>query len=638
MRKKLLIDIVVIILISSIFLLALSWCITKNERIKMESSYLDITISQVVENMKNNSNNLEKAHNIFLNDYINRSNFISYFIEEDDNGIIDLDEWNKIIDVTEVRDIYIIDKNGTITQSSKNEAIGINFYNTSTFETFIPLIEGKEKKGYAVIYDGISVIDGMERVYVGIALKDNGILMVDADKEILPEYEQAISVKEIISVLPTRVGERIFAIGKDTGNIMGSSDMSLYDVDNRIILDYVKYVLNNPQIVSINDEKELMLSKEYNDTYVVMSVSMEQIIEYVKSSIIQYIIIIFVICFLIIGFLYVSIKKLIIDDIDNIGAKLNEFCEGKNDIVFNSAKTTEISQLIEKLYKVINALETKNERISSIISMMGDGFGAYEYYSELNQIYISENLPELIGKSEEEIKKSIKRFFEEENSRIQKSGGVFDEKNEYETYNNKIVKVRRKLYKNAIYAFIEDITEQKERDTRLSTELKRTKEANARDTLTKLYNRKKVEEEVNKFIKSEHTHKGVIILIDLDNFKNVNDMYGHLKGDELLIKFAGILSNHFRDTDIISRIGGDEFIIFINNNVDEEVLINKMENLLEIIKKELNENFNDVNVSGSIGIAYIDDNINTFEDVYKQADEAMYSAKNQGKDCFFISK
>ena len=107
MRKKLLIDIVVIILISSIFLLALSWCITKNERIKMESSYLDITISQVVENMKNNSNNLEKAHNIFLNDYINRSNFISYFIEEDDNGIIDLDEWNKIIDVTEVR-VFIL--------------------------------------------------------------------------------------------------------------------------------------------------------------------------------------------------------------------------------------------------------------------------------------------------------------------------------------------------------------------------------------------------------------------------------------------------------------------------------------------------------------------------------------------------
>ena len=638
MRKKLLIDIVGIILISSIFLLGLSWYMMKNEKIKMESSYLDITISQVIENMENNSNNLEKAHDIFLNDYINRSNFISYFIEEDNDGIINSEEWNEIIDVTEVRDIYIIDKNGNVTQSSKNEAIGINFYDVSTFESFIPLIEGREKKGYAVIYDGISVIDGMERVYVGTASKNGGMLMVDADKEILQEYEQSVSVKEIVSAVPTRTGETIFVIGKDTGNIMGSSDMSLYDLDSRVILENVENVLNKPEIVSINDEKQLMLSKKYNNSYVVMSISMEQITQYAESNVIQYIIFIFILCILIIGFLYISIKKLIIDDIDNISGKLNEFCKGEKDIVFVDAKTTEMSHLIERLYKVINAIETKNERIGSIVSMMGDGFGAYEYYSELNQIYMSQNLPELMGRSEEETKNMIKSFFEKENKRIEKYGGVFEEKDEYETPHNKIIKIRRKLYKNTVYAFVEDITEQKERDTMLNTELELTKEENVRDTLTKLYNRKKIEEEVNNFIKSEHTHNGVLILIDLDNFKNVNDMYGHLKGDELLIKFAHILHNHFRNTDIISRLGGDEFIIFINNDVIEEALIKKIKSLLEIVEEELNENFNDINVSASIGIAYIGDNINTFEDAYKQADEAMYFVKNKGKNYFFINK
>lgn len=638
MRKKLLINIGITIFISSVFLLIVLWNIMKNERIKMESSYIDITISQVIENIESNSNNLEKAHNIFLTDYINRSNFISYLIEQDNDGIINSKEWNEILNLTGVRDIYIIDKNGIITQSSKSEAIGINFYNISTFETFIPLIEGREEKGYSVIYDGVSVIDGMSRVYVGVALKNGGMLMVDADKEILHEYEQSVSINEVVSAIPTRFEETLFVIDKNTGNVLGSSDTRLYKADTKNILKNVKSVLNKPKILSFSDGRKLLLSKEFEDTYIVMSISMEHIVSYIKSNILQYIVIIFII-YIIMGIcVYKGIKNLILDDIENIGRKLTEFCDGKNDIVFTLAKTAEMSQLTEKLYKVINALETKNERISSIVSMMGDGFGAYEYYSELNQMYISENLPKLMGRSEEETKNMIKEFFEKENYRIQKYGGVFEEKDEYQTPNNKIIKIRRKLYKNAVFAFVEDITEQKERDTRLNIELEITKEQNIRDTLTKLYNRKKIEKEINEFIKSKPDHKGVLILIDLDNFKNVNDIYGHLKGDELLINFAEILYTHFRNTDIISRLGGDEFLIFINNYIAEEILINKMNNLLEITKKELNKNYTNTNVSASIGVAYIDNSFNTFEDAYKYADEAMYLAKNKGKDCFYINK
>ncbi len=639
MRKKLLINIATTILISSVFLLILSWHIMKNERIKMEAEYINITIEQIKENIESNKSNLEKARELFRTDYINRLNFISYLIEEDNDGILNSDEWNRIISLTEVRAIYIVDKNGIVTQSSKNEAIGINFYDNITFEKFIPLIEGKEEKGYTVIYDGISMVDGVERVYIGIGNgKDGGILVVDADKEILHEYEQSISIKEVVTAIPIRYEETLFVVDKNTGIVIGSSDERLYNVKSENMIKNIKMTLNDPKVISVHGEDLFVLSKILDDKYIVMAVSMAQIMSYVKANIVQYIIIIFIICIVIGICLYRSVKNVILNDIEGIGKKLTEFCEGKNDIVFGKAKTCEMSQLIGKLYKVINAIKTKNERISSIASMMGEGFGAYEYYHDLNQIYMSENLPDLMGMSEEETKDIIKKFYDAENQRIEKYGGIFEEKDEYSTANNKILKIRRKLYKNTVYAFLEDITEQKERDTRLSKELKITKEESIKDTLTELYNRKKIEEVVNEFISSENAHKSIMMLLDLDNFKMVNDTYGHLEGDNVLKKLALILCKQFRNTDTISRLGGDEFLIFINNNISEDTVIRKVDNLLKIIKKELNEGYENMNVSASIGIAYIDESIKTFEEAYKFADEAMYFAKNKGKDCFYINK
>src|SRR5699024_2592316 len=122
-----------------------------------------------------------------------------------------------------------------------------------------------------------------------------------------------------------------------------------------------------------------------------------------------------------------------------------------------------------------------------------------------------------------------------------------------------------------------------------------------------------------------------------DNFKLVNDDLGHPVGDEVLKIFSSCLTNFFRENDIISRIGGDEFIVFINDNIEEDNLIEKLNEILNNIRKDLKYYYKNYGLSTSIGVAYKNKQNSTYEKLYKEADSALYKAKNLGKDRFYIN-
>lgn len=83
-----------------------------------------------------------------------------------------------------------------------------------------------------------------------------------------------------------------------------------------------------------------------------------------------------------------------------------------------------------------------------------------------------------------------------------------------------------------------------------------------RDPLTKLWNRVHTEESINEYLQ-ERRHSGALIMIDLDDFKGINDTYGHIVGDEILKEFANTLDALTRENDIVCRLGGDEFVVFL---------------------------------------------------------------------------
>ena len=147
------------------------------------------------------------------------------------------------------------------------------------------------------------------------------------------------------------------------------------------------------------------------------------------------------------------------------------------------------------------------------------------------------------------------------------------------------------------------------------------------DALTNLNNRRFFQKAVEEFI-NRNKNESIMILLDIDNFKTVNDTYGHGYGDKVLEEIAIVLSGSFRYLDIISRFGGDEFIIFLPGLNDLGVVLDK----LQVINKHIEKiNHNDIPVSLSSGIVLYPGDGGNFDELYKNADTALYQAKKLGK-------
>lgn len=162
------------------------------------------------------------------------------------------------------------------------------------------------------------------------------------------------------------------------------------------------------------------------------------------------------------------------------------------------------------------------------------------------------------------------------------------------------------------------------------------KEEAVLDTLTQIQNRRYFQKKVEKYLESQFETKNpcAFLMIDLDNFKNVNDTLGHIHGDMVLIQTAEILKKNSRAGDETARLGGDEFAIFlknINSRDDVECFCNR-------IKDKLVRNYSDgkttVSVSVSIGCAIFPQDGTDFCTLYSHADKALYQAKSFGKNTY----
>ena len=159
------------------------------------------------------------------------------------------------------------------------------------------------------------------------------------------------------------------------------------------------------------------------------------------------------------------------------------------------------------------------------------------------------------------------------------------------------------------------------------------------DSLTGLLLRQAIRDRFDNYALGENTLKVSVFLLDLDGFKQANDTYGHDIGDKVLIKTAQRLSNCVHSDDLVCRLGGDEFlIILLNTNSSDTALViaKKMIDNIQFpmpINKTLS-----VHIGVSIGIAVTPHHGQSFDDLVKSADEAMYEVKRQGKNGYGIKR
>lgn len=161
------------------------------------------------------------------------------------------------------------------------------------------------------------------------------------------------------------------------------------------------------------------------------------------------------------------------------------------------------------------------------------------------------------------------------------------------------------------------------------------KEIAYRDALTGLLNRGAMERAIiGKLQDMEETECCALFIVDLDNFKTVNDTLGHQTGDRVLAKAAKTLANMFRATDVIGRLGGDEFIVFLSGNLTEEMVRGKARVICDQIQYVMGVT-SEVVVTASVGV-HLAVGKQSFESLYRSADLALYRVKEKGKQGYCI--
>ncbi|MGV3743008.1 MAG: PAS domain S-box protein [Burkholderiaceae bacterium] len=293
-------------------------------------------------------------------------------------------------------------------------------------------------------------------------------------------------------------------------------------------------------------------------------------------------------------------------------------------------------------------LHIANERLRLAIESTGDGLWDWDFKSNIG--YISDRFKEILGYAPDELPTHITvwpaKIHPDDEPRVMDSyhayveGKISSLTTEYRTAckngNWKWVLSRGVLVRKGkdgkphrMIGMLTDISERKKADERI------WRHANF-DALTEMPNRRlfrdRLEQEVRK---AQRAHTAIALLfIDLDRFKQVNDLLGHDAGDLLLIQAARRVEGCVREADTVARLGGDEFTVILAALEG----IEKVEQIAQKILTALAEPFGIgkeyVYISGSVGIALYPDDADSAEELIRKADQAMYAAKNSGKNQF----
>ena len=168
------------------------------------------------------------------------------------------------------------------------------------------------------------------------------------------------------------------------------------------------------------------------------------------------------------------------------------------------------------------------------------------------------------------------------------------------------------------------------------SEVNRWKDKAARDALTGLYNQAFFLQKVKDSLESGNCTEAAVLFVDVDDFKQANDTYGHHFGDTLLCYVAKQLLALFRHTDVIARYGGDEFVVFAPPAMNREVLIDRLDRLYEALRHPYRDETVQYNLSISIGAAMYPADGTDCETLLRHADCALYEAKNAGKNRYVL--
>ena len=626
-----LISIILIVLYSVVIYLQ-----NKRESFKDSGQLLEQVENRYEEMIRSYEEKLE----IYKEDYLNRT-YMTDFILTHDEEMRSYEGLNQIKELMGVDAIHVVNAQGEIALSSEKEAVNLNLLEHEEAKSVWEFIEGSDEKEFVIDIHVESILDAKARDFIAVRSSIPGYVAVEIglDESIFEKLEDTVAIREVLKYMPVTYEQIVLAIDAETGEIIAQTinEENHFKLEEDILdvayLNKLKEA-SKGDVFKINEAWKFIRSKQIGDIFIVAIEDSTEIMSQIYREIYLLVATTIITLIVVLRFLNIAFKKYVFNDLKHIEDHIRQIVSGNINIQFR-AENKEYESVTTLLNDWKKSYTEKSERMSIIMGSVGKNVAVFECLYTICSNFFSDNMQSILGVNDavwhkitqdpEELEKYIQQLL------------ALKSRDETIYVGGKYLEIKAYKLQYAFFGVIIDRTEEVKKNQKMISQLKEAKQAAETDYLTGLLNRTGFENRVRKSLERD-AHQGVMMICDLDHFKRINDHLGHPEGDKVLKLIGDFLKEEFRREDSIGRLGGDEFIVFIEHKIPEEVLIAQLKSMLSRVREVLIDYYNQFDVSMSIGVTYFQCPKNSYKELYHYADEALYVAKKLGKDRFYIDK
>lgn len=584
--------------------------------------------TQVEYMLEQNSAELETEIKDYKQICLNSADAVAYILNENPAIIEDRDELNRIAEFLHVDEIHIFNDKGEIVAGTEPRYYGYTVYDGEQISYFAAMLDDKELRLCQDVTPNTA--EGKEMQYVAVwSLDKTYFIQLGSKPERVLEAVRKNQLSYIFSLLAAGHVSLLYAVDCDTGEILGATDTDAIgqSIEN-FGIESNRLVQEESEFFYIfSGEKYFCVSHKYDNIILLRCKKTADLFANLDVEVcvvgVCLIIIAISMVWLIDGFL----EKHIISGIERINKILTEDEVGQMLEVNN---TPEFKDLCECINNMKRSLIGTIEKMSYVLDRASLPMGVYEYDNNTNRVNVTKQVISILNLEKEEADALCRDCFEFETyiNKIQENP-IDEYSNTYRlvTDAERYVRIENFEKNGEIVGILIDVTNNVIRNRKITNE---------RDTdmLTGIYNRRALENILDEiYDDTEKIKHSALIMLDADGLKQINDRYGHEKGDEYLCEIVRQTQRILPDTAIFSRQGGDEFVIFYYGcESDEELLayidaLNKLRgNTLFYVSED-----KAINLEFSYGYTLCFGRTEGYFDLLREADLKMYQNKKERK-------
>lgn len=621
--------IAIVVIVSALVISGLSWIMQEQSAKASAEKNAQVKLEQIISTLDNNKKELQNLTESLNEDYLTRAYAFAYIIQTNPSVLDSLSELEKIKNLLRVDELHVINEKGILYAGTIPKYYGMEFSSTKQTSEFLSILD---HGGYLV--QDIQPNGAEKKIfqYIGVARQDRkGIVQIGLAPTRILEAQKKNKISYIISRMPMDEGTAVFAIDKEEGTIVAHSDDKLVDKKVDTIGISLKKLLeiDGSKTITLNHNKIFCVTKDYDDMLLGITFTNTALFENRMMVMITALISLLLIGVVMILTMRYLIKRKIVAGIHQIMNDVSQITSGNLDTVATTDNTPEFKQLSSDINKMVRSILDASVKVSKVIDIVDMPIGVFEFNHEQPQVMATDRLRLIMNWDQAK----ANTLYADKNAFMKELTNVMDlnrtrASNIYmlDTQPEKWIKIYMATDENGTFGVISDVTKEQEEKKKIEYE-------RDHDPLTKLKNIKTFKRLVSHHINKANNTPCAMVMLDLDNFKLMNDCYGHEWGDCYLKAFADILKSFENEHLIAARRSGDEFCLFLYDYETPDEIRQKIQECHKILTTHTivypDQTVHTIHVS--IGYAWYCKNLSGYVELMRAADSAMYTSKHQGK-------